>query len=150
MSTVELDPGDLGVVWVEGVGFRPVDGIDEYGAGKADCTVIIVYKDMAEDKIEKVQSCDDGPSLWTEKWTPPPELWTPPAYAPPVYYVPPLYASPPSSHWAPPIYYGGGDCCSTTYPPDTPPPVVPLPSSAWLLIAALILSWMLCPKPSQR
>lgn len=31
---VPLDDGDLGVEWVEGVGFRPIDRIDVYGDGK--------------------------------------------------------------------------------------------------------------------
>lgn len=56
-STVTLDPGDQGVQWVPGVGFRAVDGSDTYGGGKAPCPVKAVYKDGAEDRVVVEREC---------------------------------------------------------------------------------------------
>ena len=60
-STVALDPGDQGVQWVPGVGFRAVDGLDSYGGGKAPCPVSLVYKDPVEDQVVVERKCTQAP-----------------------------------------------------------------------------------------
>ena len=63
-SSVTLDPGDLGVHWVQGVGFRPVDGVDSYGGGKATCQQGRARKDLEFDRVQRVNNCSGNqPSL---------------------------------------------------------------------------------------
>src|SRR6056297_340571 len=58
-ATVQLDPGDMGVHWVAGVGFRPVDGIDTL-AGKYACPRVgRAWKNTATDRVMRDVRCDE-------------------------------------------------------------------------------------------
>jgi len=145
---VALDEGDMGIQWIPGIGFRPVD-ITEEMPGKELCGQIVGDK-----------SCHTGkcPEKWalTEKWEPPLEFWPePPVYiAPPVWYpnTPPIWVGTPVWFNDPPVYW----CCGSSNPPpppplccthqppyepphEPPPDVVPLPPSLFMLLAGLLL-----------
>lgn len=63
-NDIELDDGDLGLIYVPGLGFRPIDGIDHYGSNKLDtpeCSITAVYKDMANDQVVVERECDSVP-----------------------------------------------------------------------------------------
>ena len=56
-ATVRLDPGDTGLHWVEGVGFRPVDGIDLF-PGKYECPRTgRAFKDSKTDRVMRERQC---------------------------------------------------------------------------------------------
>lgn len=143
MSTVDLiegvrlDHGDAGLMYVPGIGFRPLDGIDIYGTGK--CPTVDL--DDPQHKFS-VPSTD---CLSIEKWEPP--LWSPPIWdQPPTFAsLPPqnnIYGPPPV--FTPPVWFPPVWCCSTSTPPTyVPPPetpeVVPLPASFILLATAVFI-----------
>lgn len=150
LNTISLDPGDSGLVFIPGVGFRPADGI-EIGATRVlnECVIKchLGYDDLPDGPVSYVPVCggEDGIGKWAGKWTPPidwttPEtpLWTP-LVPTPVYTTPdiPIWTTP--IPWDTPWTY----CCSTTpqpdpwVPPETPAPV-DLPATGLLLGSILI------------
>lgn len=46
------DPGPHGLEWIDGLGFRPIDGVDTYGGGKWGCQGCVSRKNGATDSIE--------------------------------------------------------------------------------------------------
>lgn len=144
---IPLDPGDMGIQWVPGVGFRPVDVTEEYAAGFKGCGY-----------TEDGNQCHEI-ECSHEKWTPGEKWEVPPVFAsPPSLYVPPVYVSSPPvfTDLLPPIWWDTPcctvvydppiwDCCITTTsnppndPPFDPPAPVPLPASILFLLAGLFL-----------
>ena len=123
---VQLDPGDMGIVWIPGIGFRPKDPTEEIQfcgqeIGEASCT-----------------SGTCGKWALTEKWDVSPEwlpeapsvyVYKPPGYQPPV-YVPPVT-------WGPICWICGSTTTGTPPHPLPPASEVPLPPGLLLLATGL-------------
>ena len=126
---VTLDAGDSGVIYVDGLGFRPVDGKDTYGGGKVDCPFKTVWKDGRGDFVDGERECA-GRDMMAGFM---PEFEAVPAYqwdviVPPARFVPVVV---PAGVYPPTRYQPT---------PDAPTPV-PLPATVWLMLVALGLLW---------
>lgn len=131
---VQLDVGDLGLNFIEGVGFRPVDGVDQYGSGKSPCPVVAVYKNTKLDTVERETVCAAPAPVYARFQAPTPELIVYPTYV----TTSTPWTVPPAG--VPPITWVG--CCTTitsTPPIDIPPPAVPIPASG-VLMASLVMA----------
>lgn len=133
MSTVRLDPGDQGLLWLNGIGFRP--------AYKVRCETYYINHELPGTVAECAEEA------WAEKWTPEwePITWpTPVAVSAPPAYAPFVRTDTPNAYtpYLPPVVV----CCSTTGTTKNPPVEVgevPLPAGLWLMIAALavLMRW---------
>lgn len=150
LDGIDLDPGDMGVMFVPGLGFRPVDGVEQYGIGKGEDCPMVFHSNEPGGQWETIVHHCEAP---TEKWT----FLAPPVYAaPPAIYVPPVttfFPGVPATYYPPGGYippWGwippGSDCCyipPTTccgpIPPDPEMPAVDAPAAGLLLATALIL-----------
>lgn len=128
MSTVQLNPGDQGLQWIEGVGFRPVDMTEEL-PGKDLCG----FTDTGE-QCETVQ-CSNEKWTFIEKWEPPiydvpyiPEIFATP-YIPVYQSNPPIDWHTPPTFWDPPTWT---ECCINVTPPWDPNPPFDPPSQVSL------------------
>lgn len=138
-TDVPLDAGDMGLVFIPGIGFRPAEGLTGVSHGDVvnACPIkchVSSYEELPMEVTTYVPMCggEDGPGKWVEKWIPPMFSEPPTAsYYPPVYqtsWVPPVTPIVPwDTPWIscctiPP------PCCEITWiPPETPEiPPVPL------------------------
>lgn len=134
MAGVDLDPGDAGLIYIPGVGFRPADGIETFTGKVVNACVIkchLGYDDLSEDVTTYIPACGGkgGPGKWVGKWTP---LFLPEPTTP-------VYAStlPPVTTCCliPP------PCCSTPWtPPEVPPAVSVAPSILFTVSAVAALT----------
>ena len=138
MSTVHLDPGDQGLLWLNGIGFRPTYEVR--------CEIYYVNFELPGTVAECSEDIE-----WAEKWTPewepidwptPVDVSAPPAFSLAMPKSPPQTEKPtPYDPWGPPVVL----CCSTTGTTKNPPVEVgevPLPAGLWLMIAVIAaLAW---------
>lgn len=141
LQGVDLHAGDLGLVFIEGVGFRPKDGVDSFSA-KFDCPVVTYWKDMKYDKVVVERRCEEPEPLYS--WEEPSVVFvSAPNHAPEVFHN-----TPTGPFWSPEkptetFYY-------VSVPRDPTPPEVPevplLPSMLYLptaLLLMLLAKWIM-------
>lgn len=136
LDHITLDPGDSGIQWIPGVGFRPVDMTEELPFfNQMDCDIIDTGTQCEQGNC----SFGKGGGKYDLEHIPPvyvPEVITyAPAYNSPLYatpYVPVFWWDDP---WNPPTW----ECCTyiTPIPPTPEPPAVPLGSSGLFILTAL-------------
>ena len=137
LDGIELDPGDMGVIFVPGLGFRPADGVEQYGVGKGEDCPMVFHSNEPGGQWETIVHHCEAP---TEKWTPlfdipdGPSYWAVPLPTPTYISTTPTPIVPwdtPIVPWTP--------CCGPTpwIPPEVPE--VPLPATAVLAVTGMLL-----------
>lgn len=155
LEYIDLDPGDQGIQWIEGVGFRPVDSTEDLPFfTMLDCEIIDSGDACAQGLCTGKLAGYEPPIIMTPYDPPailPPKKWVqiPDTYAPA--YTTPFYATPHDfwlSHTPLPSCCTPPPCCSVSepqpepsYPPTTTgsPEVVPLPPSLLMLLSAALI-----------
>lgn len=135
-ATVQLDLGDAGLHWIEGVGFRPVDGIDLW-LSKYDCPRVgSSWKDAATDRVGRETKCNEplsGGATVAQMAEQPPCKRQVAGSSPCRWHHPSagtLLDRSVRTVW---------DTWKPVSSPalDPPPAPVPLPASVWLMLAAV-------------
>ena len=151
-DTVTLDAGDEGLVFIDGVGFRPAEGADLFHGQIVENVCVIKchvgYDDLPEEITNYVPMCggEDGPGKWVGKWQAPTDPLAPPVWytaAPVAPLVPtPVYTTPGTPIWTTPTPWDTPwtYCCSTTTTtPDPPMSNVDLPETFALMASVLLI-----------
>ena len=154
LDHITLDPGDSGIQWIPGVGFRPVDMTEELPFfGQMDCDIIDTGNQCEQGDCNFGKG---GGGKYDVQLIPPvydlPIIPYAPAYNDPLYatpYVPvttvfwdtPTWLDDP---WDPPEWIPPTECCTFTTPPPSGPPgitgvpsPVPLGDTGFFLLTAL-------------
>lgn len=145
LEGIDLHAGDLGLVFIEGIGFRPKDGVDSFSA-KFDCPVVTFWKDMKYDKVVVERRCEEVEPIFSDQ----PVVFASSEAAPPAIY----YNVPQRPFWSPDkhtetFYYVSVPRDVDPIPEPPKVPDVDLSTSLLYLVTALgltLLAKWICPK----